>query len=127
MNDNIVLFSSYAKLPSGSASSVIYHIMAMVVLIDIKTGEIVEAECTLSTRTSRQFVARVLVGSSLRNGPEELVRRIEDTYYGTAQKAIITTIRGIHIKYQSYLRQREITMERSHLSEDSESRSANEG
>jgi hypothetical protein len=125
MSDNIVLFSSYAKLPSGSASSVIYHIMAMVVLIDIQTGEIVEAECTLSTRTSRQFAALALIGSSLQNGPEELVRRIEDTYYGTAQKAIITTIRGIHIKYQSYLRQREMAMESSHLSDDSDSRSRN--
>lgn len=101
--DDIVLFSSYAKLPSGTASGELFRVMALVVLVEVSTGKIVNADCTLSTRTSEKFIARMLVGGSLAHGPDKLIRVINDNYQGSAKKAIVTALRGIFDKYESYI------------------------
>ena len=103
VNENHILFSGYARLPSGTVSGQIYRVMALVVLIDRQTDVIIDADCTLSTPMSAQFVARLLVGKSLRNGPENLTQLIEKFYQGSAKKAIITAIRIIYDKYLAYI------------------------
>ena len=103
MNGDVVLFSGYARLPSGTVSSEVFGVMALVVLIEIKTGTIVEAECTLSTRLAEQFVSALLVGRSLRNGPQELVEAINQVYQGTAKKSIVTAIRIVSDKYHAFV------------------------
>lgn len=99
MDGEIILISAYAKLPSGTASSEMYGVMALVFLIDVAEGTIVDVDCTLSTRMAERFVAKLLTGKSLRNGPKELIDLIEAVYHGSAQKAIITALRDISNKY----------------------------
>ncbi|HWR44868.1 DUF3870 domain-containing protein [Sporomusa sp.] len=106
VNENIFLFSGYARLPAGTASSELYKVMALVVLIDMETGNIVEADCTLSTPTSERFVARMLVGRSLQNGAEELVKHIDAVYHGSAKKPIMSALRVIYDKYSTLARNR---------------------
>jgi hypothetical protein len=101
--DNIVLFSSYAKLPSGTASGELFRVMALVMLVDVSSGKIVNADCTLSTRTSENFITRALVGGSLAQGPDKLVRLVNDIYQGSAKRAIITALKGIYDKYEAYI------------------------
>ena len=101
-NTNIVLFSGYARLPSGTSSSEVYGVMALVVLIDIETDRIVEADCTLSTRMAESFVSRMLVGKNVASGMDEMVEQINEVYQGSAKKAIITALRIIADKYQAY-------------------------
>lgn len=106
INENIFLFSGYARLPAGTASSEVYKVMALVVLIDMETGIIVEADTTLSTRTSERFVARVLAGRSIQNGIEELVQNIDAVYQGSAKKSIIAALRMIYDKYLTLAKNR---------------------
>jgi len=106
-NDNVVLFSSYAKLPSGTVSGEVFKVMAVVVLIDITTGKIIDADCTLSTRTAERFVKDILVGAGLANGPDKLIAAVNETYQGSAKKAIITAIKGVYDRYVTYMQNRE--------------------
>lgn len=97
-----VLFSGYAKLPAGITASEIYKIVGITVIIDISTGTIVDADCTLATQVARHHVATALIGYSLQDGPDELIHIIEQIYQGSAKKAIITALRIIYDKYRSY-------------------------
>lgn len=105
VNTNIVLFSGYARLPGGTVSSEIYGVMALVILIDLQTNIIVEAECTLSTKMAESFVQRLLVGKRLDRDIEETIALINNVYQGSAKKAIITTLRVIADKYVAFKRQ----------------------
>lgn len=103
MNREAVLFSGYARLPSGTVSSEVYGIMALVVLLDVETETIIAAECTLSTRLAERFVSSLLVGRSFKNGPQELVDIIDELYQGAAKKAIVTAIRIVSDRYRSFV------------------------
>ncbi|QJW49090.1 DUF3870 domain-containing protein [bacterium BFN5] len=102
LNPHLVLFSGYAKLPTGITASELYKIIGVIVLVDMKTGEIVEADCTLATQLARKHVSSALVGHTLTNGPDHLSDLIDRIYQGNAKKAIITALRIIYDKYRSY-------------------------
>ncbi|SDD43713.1 DUF3870 domain-containing protein [Sporomusa acidovorans] len=96
-----ILFSGYAKLPTGITASEIYKVIGVVLSIDEDTGNIVEADCTLATAVARKHVSSILVGNSITD-PDHLVRIVDKTYQGSAKRAIITAIRIIYDKYRSY-------------------------
>ena len=96
-----ILFSGYAKLPTGITASEIYKVIGVVLLVDEDTGEIIQADCTLATAVARNHVSSILVGKQIAN-PDYLVRIVDTTYQGSAKKAIITAIRIIYDKYRSY-------------------------
>jgi hypothetical protein len=100
-NSKRILFSGYAKLPTGITASEIYKVIGVVLSIDEDTGNIIEADCTLATAVARNHVSSILVGNSISN-PDYLVKIVDTTYQGSAKKAIITAIRIIYDKYRSY-------------------------
>lgn len=101
-NNKQILFSGYAKLPTGITASEMYKVIGLVVLIDVDTGEIVEADCTLATKVARKHVSETLVGQTVKNGPDHILRQIDQVYQGSAKKAVITALRIIYDKYRSY-------------------------
>lgn len=98
---NMVLFSAYAKLPVGTVSSELYKVMALVFLVNVKTGQIVEVDCTLSTRLAERFVSRLLVDKNI-NNLEQLISIIQDHYQGAARNTLIAALRTIGDKYTCY-------------------------
>jgi len=98
-----VIFSGYAQLPSGTVSSEIYKVMALVVVVDLEKGTILESECTLSTRLAERFVRELLVGKSLRSDLAEMIGLINARYQGTARKSIICALRIIADKYMAFV------------------------
>jgi hypothetical protein len=101
--DGLVLFSGYAKLPVGITASEMYKVIGIILVIRAETGEILAADCTLATEVARRWVSSALVGQSLKNGPESVLRVIDKVYQGSAKKAIMTALRIIHDKYRSYM------------------------
>lgn len=101
-NGNFILFSGYAKLPTGITASEMYKVIGVVVLIDVEKDVIVEADCTLATKLANRHVSSALVGCSMKNGADPLVRIVDQIYQGSAKKAIITALRIIYDKYRSH-------------------------
>lgn len=97
-----VLFSGYAKLPTGITATELYRVIGLVLLVDVATETIIEADCTLATHVARRHVADTLRGRSLQDGPEPLIRLIDAVYQGSAKKAIISAFRICYDKYRSY-------------------------
>jgi hypothetical protein len=102
VDENRVLFSGYAKLPTGITASEICRLIGIIVVVDINTGIIVEADCTLTTELARRHVIKAIVGYDLNLGSEPLQQIIDRVYQGGAKKAIITVIRIVCDKYRSY-------------------------
>ncbi|MDU4962263.1 MAG: DUF3870 domain-containing protein [Sporomusaceae bacterium] len=103
VDENVVLFSGYAKLPSGTVSGEVYKVMALVMLIDVRNGTIIDADCTLSTRLSERFVLSMIIGKNIKSDNAELVDQINRLYQGSAKKAIINALRVISAKYSVYM------------------------
>ena len=101
-DESKVLFSGYAKLPVGITASEMYKIVGIVVLVDIHTGVILEADCTLATGVARRHVSNSIVGYDLNCGCEPLQQKLDRVYQGSAKKAVTTVIRIICDKYRSY-------------------------
>lgn len=97
--DNLVLFSAYAKLPAGMAVSEIFKVVGVILVIDVTTDIIKEADCTLTTQVARNHVTRTMMGYNLSMGIDDLIHSIDKTYHGGAKKAIITSLRIIYDKY----------------------------
>ncbi len=51
--------------------------ITLTVLIDEKTGEIMNADCTLSSRLAEQFLISMIVGRSIYTNCEEIVQCIK--------------------------------------------------
>ncbi len=101
-NQDLVLFSGYAKLPTGITASEMYKVIGIVVVVDMNTGIIVDADCTLATQLARKHVSKALVGYNLNNGAEPIQPIIDHIYQGSAKKAVSTAIRIIADKYRNY-------------------------
>ncbi|MDF2568667.1 MAG: hypothetical protein K0R55_271 [Sporomusa sp.] len=99
MERETAIFSGHAQLPTGTASSEVYKVMALVVVVDLEKGTILEAECTLSTSLSSRFVRQLLVGKSLQSDLSEIVDLVNTRYQGTAKKTIIHALGIISDKY----------------------------
>ena len=103
---DLVLFSGYAKLPSNTTAQKIYDELALVTLIDLETGVINRAECTMVTGIAKEFVNSLLVGYCMENGVDRLVATVEHRYRGHLKKALITAIRMIASEYQEAVKNR---------------------
>lgn len=95
-----IFLTGYAKLPSNITASKMYEVIAVGLLIKSKTGEILEAECTLSTELANKFVARMLVGKNI-NHMDDIEKVINMSYFGSAKKAIKTAIHNCKKKFDS--------------------------
>ncbi len=62
-----------------------------------------EADCTLATNVAREYVSQILLGQSLKNGPDAALRIVDKRYQGSAKKAIMTSLRIIYDKYRSFM------------------------
>lgn len=96
---DMTLIAGYAKLPSNITSEEVYKILAVVVVTDMHTGEITEAECSVVTTVAKNFVASLMKGYNMNDGSETLIQRFDTLYHGQAKKAIETSIKMIFSKY----------------------------
>ncbi len=106
MNDrNTVLLSGYAKLPTNITAESVYETLVVVVLFDRRSGIILEAEASVVTSIAKKFIASLLVGYNLNEGPDALMEEFECYYHGHAKRALETAMRLIFSKYQEYISQ----------------------
>ncbi len=102
--DQTIFLTGYARLPAGITASKVSDVVGVGVEVEPETGNIVDAECTLSTALARDFFRRLVVGRSLDTDFPGIVRSLERRYHGSAQKALVTALKTVLEKYQSHRR-----------------------
>ncbi|MBI2914939.1 MAG: DUF3870 domain-containing protein, partial [Firmicutes bacterium] len=98
-SERTLFFAGYAKLPSTTPSSYLYHIVSVDVVVGESSGRIFDAECTLPLETDRRFVSRLMVGRDLRRDLSTIVREIRERYHGSDQQALIAALKSVERKY----------------------------
>ena len=63
-----MLISAYARLPANTTAEEVYKVLALAVLVDLDTGIITEADCSMVTELARRHVARLMTGYDLNQG-----------------------------------------------------------
>lgn len=94
-----VFVTGYAKFPKNITGKVFYNDLGIGLIIDREDGEIKDADCTLVTRTGKEFVLELLKGENFLD-IDSLIKRVENHYYGQAQKAIIAALKSAYQQYQ---------------------------
>lgn len=99
MNNGEVFMTGYAKLPEGITAKELYEVVALALVVNRETSEILEAEPTLSTNVARNFISRLLVGERL-DDIDNIETKIMNSYFGSANKAVITATKICYSKFQ---------------------------
>lgn len=97
-----IFFTGYAKLPSNITAAKLYEVVAIGVEVNSHTGEVIACDCTLATKVARNFVNSLIVGYNLSKGIDELTDRFERRYYGSARKALTTSLKIMYDKWLAY-------------------------
>ncbi|WP_319370306.1 DUF3870 domain-containing protein [uncultured Ilyobacter sp.] len=102
-----VLVTGYSKVPAKTSAADIYTVMGVCMEVDVETGNILEADCTLVTDLSKQFVIKLLKGEKLTD-ISNLEEKFRSNYQGSAKKALVTGMKICHDRYLKALENRKI-------------------
>ncbi|MEW5866039.1 MAG: DUF3870 domain-containing protein [Bacillota bacterium] len=96
-----MFFGGYAKLPTGITAEELYKIVGVGLEIDPVNGEIVDADCTLTTSTAKKVFRQLVIGRRIDEDMNVIVNDLKARYHGGAQKALITALKAVREKYRA--------------------------
>lgn len=99
--DKTMVFVGYARVPEGTTARELYQLIGLALEVDMESGRVVDASCTLAVPLAEQFVRRLIVGRELGREFEGIVREIEERYHGPTQRAIVTALKAAHERFRS--------------------------
>lgn len=108
MENNEILITGYAKIPQGLAASELYTTIALGLLVDRNTGQILDVDCSLITQIARDFVKQLVLHKNL-NELDEIEEAFNTRYFGSARKALILAARICQEKYRKIGTDEEVT------------------
>ncbi len=98
MENREILITGYARIPQGLAASEIYTTIALGLLVDRETGEIMDVDCSLITQIARDFVKQLVLHKNL-NELDVIEEAFNTRYFGSARKALVLAVRICSEKY----------------------------
>ncbi|WP_338448948.1 DUF3870 domain-containing protein [Niallia oryzisoli] len=99
-NGKTIFVAGHARLPQGMAAKSVFDTLTITAEIDKKYGVILEASCTLATEHGREFIGRLLKGTSLNDGVDEAIEAIQTYYRGKATNALVAAIKDLDVHFQ---------------------------
>ena len=98
---NIVYFSANGAMPSNTSGGSIYKVIALGLLVDVSTGDILDADINMVTPLSVRFIREQLIGMNLRDDWDAILARFE-RLQAPAQKAVTTALKAVAERYQKF-------------------------
>ncbi|MEH7342554.1 DUF3870 domain-containing protein [Bacillus sp. JJ1532] len=94
-----IFIAGHARLPQGMAAKSVFETLTITAEVDVKYGVVLEASCTLATEHGREFIGRILRGTSLKDGVEDTIKEIQTFYRGKATNALIAALKDLDIHF----------------------------
>lgn len=104
MNKDLLLVTGSAQVPKGITLYEEKKIVGVVFVINLKTEIIEQAEFTLTTNLSNEFLSNLVTGYNLKEGEDPLLNLIKRHCIIPSQGAIIQAIRSAYERYREYRR-----------------------
>jgi Domain of unknown function (DUF3870) len=99
INGKTIFIAGHARLPQGMAAKSVFETLTITAEVDVKYGVILEASCTLVTEHGREFIGRILRGTSLKDGVEDAIKEIQTYYQGKATNALIAALKDLDLHF----------------------------
>ena len=99
---NIVYFSANGAMPENTSGGSMYKVLALGMLIDVETGEILDADINMVTNLSIEFIRHQLIGCNINTDWETILKRF-DRLKIPAQKSVLVALKAVMEKYQKYI------------------------
>lgn len=97
---NEILVAGFAQFPKGTPVYEMQKVMACVLIIDRDTEIIVDATLSFVLDMTRDFAASLLIGQSLKNGVQEIIKEIEEKLIIPGQRAVIQALIAAYDRYR---------------------------
>ena len=68
-------------------------------MLDRENGKILDMDCNTILEVTKNFVATLLIGRSLRDDVQMLEKEIKERYFALTQKPLIACIKDAHNRY----------------------------
>lgn len=92
-----------AKPNSGNPITYVYDRLILVLIIDKKTGEILDTDLNSVCELTKQFIKELLVGYSLMHDLDVMIHELQTRYFGLSQKTIIACLKDAYNKMRESL------------------------
>jgi hypothetical protein len=101
-----IFFAGKARPGEGLTAEKLYGVLTIGLEVDMENGNILEADCTLSTEVAKKFFSKIVKGYSLENGIEPLLRNLNERYHGDVGRALGAALKNIFREYQDIKKKR---------------------
>ncbi|MGM0852740.1 MAG: DUF3870 domain-containing protein [Bacillota bacterium] len=98
-----IFIAGHARLPQGMAAKNVYETLTITAEVDVKYGVVLKASCTLATEHGREFIGRILRGTSLNDGVADALNEIQTHYRGKATNALIAALKDLDLHYHQLM------------------------
>lgn len=100
-----IIVTAYAKAPQNTSMYEVYKHIGIVLEIDRKSREIVDAEFTLITHLARDYFKRLFVGHCMDDGVEGLLKKIETCYFAPSTNSFTVALKSAFRRYEEKAKQ----------------------
>ncbi|MBO1002235.1 DUF3870 domain-containing protein [Pseudogracilibacillus auburnensis] len=95
-----IIVTAYAKAPQNTSMYEVYKHIGVVLEIDRKSREIVNAEFTLITNLARDYFKRLSVGYNMDHGVDGLLKKIENSYFAPSTNSFNVALKSAFRRYE---------------------------
>lgn len=96
---NTILVVGQAKPSREDAIYNLHGEFYISLVLDRETGKILDMDCNTILEVTKNFVASMLIGRSLRDDVQVLEKEIKERYFALTQKPLIACIKDAHNRY----------------------------
>lgn len=96
---NTILVVGQAKPSKEDAIYNLHGEFYISLVLDRETGKILDMDCNTILEVTKNFVASMLIGRSLRDDVQVLEKEIKERYFALTQKPLIACVKDAHNRY----------------------------
>ncbi len=97
--NNTILVVGQAKPSKEDAIYNLHGEFYISLVLDRETGKILDMDCNTILEVTKQFVASMLIGKSIRDDVKVMEREIKERYFALTQKPLIACVKDAHNRY----------------------------
>lgn len=100
VNNNTILTTGFAQLPKGTTQSEKYQSLAVVLIINVETEVIEDAEFTFIADLQNYYLTSLVRGYDLKQGINPLIDTLRSRVLTPSQGAVIQSIKSAWDRYK---------------------------
>ena len=102
---DVVYVVGYAKLPAETTAKHVYGVLGLGLLLDRRTGRILEVSSTLLPPYGNEFIKEFLLGKRIEEDIDTITAEIRSRYVCRTRNALLAAVDDLLKRYKEHERQ----------------------